>query len=137
MGNALINKFFENVSFIVFNFKCFPKGNIFFQKCLFLMMLFLVLDVSDNIRHRAFTIGESPETIRPGKFLDATISIIDPFSAFRFYNLDQLRHILIWPETNKHMQMVGHRINLKHFLCFILNYSRDVFMEFIFPGKMY
>ena len=111
MGNALIYKFFENVSFIVFNFKCFPEGNIFFRKCL--MMLFLVLDVSDNIRHMTFRIGESSETILSGKFLDVTISIIDP-QCFQILQPVQLRHILIWPETDKHMQMIGQIINLKH-----------------------
>jgi hypothetical protein len=41
--------FIKNISFVVINFKSFQHLSVFIQKCFFLMMCFLVLDVADNI----------------------------------------------------------------------------------------
>ena len=100
------------------------------------MMCFVVLDISDHIVDMAFGIGECAKTFLPGKFFVTEAIVIDPFGIFRFYNLYQLGHVIIRPETNEQVQMIRHRINLQHFVRFVLDDTSDVPVQLVFPGSV-
>lgn len=69
----------KNISFIVFHLVFFQNVQIFFPKRFFFMMLFLVMNISDDLRKVAFGIRKRTIAYLPLKLAFSKLFFIYPF----------------------------------------------------------
>ncbi len=102
------------------------------------MMYFLILNIANDIGYLAFCIRKSPIPFLPGKWMRTKILCFNPFAAFCFYILSrQLRDGLMWPHSNKNMNMVRHAVYLQHFVLILLKNTSYILMQPLFPFIAY
>ncbi len=98
------------------------------------MVGFLLLNVANHLLHLAFAVRKCAVAFLPLEMMPHQAVFIDPARAVFFDFFDQLGNGLGRAQANQHMHMIGHTIDLKHFMAVVLHDASDVGKKIGSPG---
>src|SRR5688572_1646095 len=97
------------------------------------MMLLLILNVSAYFINVTKPIGKGTITFLPIKPMRHQVTIIYPRTTRQFYIFYKVWNSDDWFISDKNVNVVSHPIYSKHFTFVILNDTRNIFIQVIFP----
>ncbi len=111
----------------------FEKVNVFFLKCLFVVMAFLIRNVVVHIFNLRMAVGKCPVAFLPPELSFYPGMVIDEIGGVIFHVPNQIRERHGWFKPDENMHMIGDTVDDDGLLSLIFDDPRHILENLIPP----